>query len=117
MALGGMCTVRTPAPDFGGPMMTAPLRLSPKERSTRTVPTVSVHVVPSQSEYLAPAQGAPRRQDDGRLQLGRHRLQQGLDLGHGRDRALLRTVGTGSSDAAGVAGNEVVGHCRVEDCS
>ena len=29
MALGGMCTVRTPAPDFGGPTMTAPLPQRP----------------------------------------------------------------------------------------
>jgi hypothetical protein len=33
-----MFTVRTPAEDLGGPMMTSPLRRSPKERSTRTVP-------------------------------------------------------------------------------
>ena len=56
MALGGMCTVRTPAPDFGGPMMTAPLRLSPKERSTRTVPAVR-----STSSLRSPSTSPRRR--------------------------------------------------------
>jgi hypothetical protein len=76
---------------------------------------LEVDVTTSQSPHLASPQLAPRRQQHGDAQVGRHCISQRSDLGDCRDRSLRCLFGGCTSNLTGIAPDQLVSHCGPHD--